>query len=442
MTSTERLAELFSSCTYDTVPESTKRKSSIGFLDYLECMYAAEEKDSRIQSSLAFALKEPGKQRLLGTKLSSFSSGAAFYNAARGAVSYRNAIVRRGIIHPSEIAFSAALAVADEWTNIRDIFTAFICGVEIMSRLGEGIQKGGKSPSIRMSAVVGSVGAAVASGKVTGLAASQLTSAIALASHYSFGTNQWADEGTGEDVYQAGFSVSIGVMASQLASFGAVGSKSSIEGKNGLFRCFCDSDIASEVYEQNIGKSFAVDELEFKSVEGCLMTQAPFRASMNLVSQEGPQKNFQKVQIHISEQAMAQPGCDSFSVENSVQAKMNIRYVVASVLSGVKPGEIRWNPPYDDALMEKMKRIELVKCENYSKLFPKRLPCLLCLTKEDGTETKAIVEDFGGLSDSEVIERFLDTWKKKKPLQEGQKVVDLILNKTNASLSELTDLLN
>ena len=153
------------------------------------------------------------------------------------------------------------------------------------------------------------------------------------------------------------------------------------------------------------------------------MTQSPGELASRIIVDF---KNIKKVNIFIPRQALLQPGCDSYSVVNSINAKMNIRFVVAYCL--IHHGEkINFNPPYEKKVLDLMKLCTLIENPSATMTFPERIPASIEIELENGL-IRQDLEDFHTLSDDEDLERFRNTLSKNEKSFNINQIVETILN--------------
>ncbi len=432
---TKNLSGFFCSLVKRDIPESTWKGVNRSILDMIECVYSSERSDSRIQG--IYRTIKTNRQagcRLWGLGEFASMQDAALYNASCGAISYRNSLIRQSGTHPMEIVAASCIAAAEEhglkWDSV---VLGVICGVEIVNRLGMALQKAGLKPSFRNTAICAPIGAAVGVSKTLGLEPNHMANAIALASHFSFGTNQWGKSGTGEDVFQAGFGARNGLLCAVMAGNGAVGADVSLEGDAGLLACYGAQEHA-HVLTDGLGDSWSIDCLEYKPIGACLMTQTPAQAITRLVGDCGIGiDDVKDVKIMVCAQALRQPGCDSLEVGNLIQAKMNIRYVVASILAGSRISEIRWAPPYDSDVMDLMRRIRLIEKPEYTMTFPGRVATTIVVSTLEGKILEIEMEDFKSLSADESMELFRKVVDSKNGCGSAEMIAESLKDKSLTS---------
>ena len=164
--------------------------------------------------------------------------GAAFANsklmhATNQADSYRM------LTHPGPCVIPAALASAQLGdASGAQLITAMAAGYEVESRIAGDFIASTQARGFRSSPVYGTLGAAVATGKLLGLTEDQMVTAIALACTFTAGTNEGPRSGGREMMFHEPQSTRSGIMAALLAREDVRGSEEALEGPAGFYNAF------------------------------------------------------------------------------------------------------------------------------------------------------------------------------------------------------------
>ncbi len=168
--------------------------------------------------------------------------GAAFANsklmhATNQADSYRM------LTHPGPCVIPAALASAQlGGSNGRELITAMAAGYEAEARIAGDFIASIQARGFRSSPIFGTLGAAVATGKLLGLTEDQMVNAIALASTFTAGTNEGPRSGGREMMFHEPQSTRSGIMAALLAREDFRGSEEALEGPAGFYNAFAGNN--------------------------------------------------------------------------------------------------------------------------------------------------------------------------------------------------------
>ena len=164
--------------------------------------------------------------------------GAAFANsklmhATNQSDSYRM------LTHPGPCVIPAALASAELSGNTgQQLLTALAAGYEVESRIAGDFIPSVQARGFRSSPLFGTLGAAVATGKLLGLTEDQMVTALALACTFTAGTNEGPRSGGREMMFHEPQATRSGIMAALLARENVQGSETSLEGDAGFYNAF------------------------------------------------------------------------------------------------------------------------------------------------------------------------------------------------------------
>jgi 2-methylcitrate dehydratase PrpD len=165
-------------------------------------------------------------------------AGAAFANsklmhATNQSDSYRM------LLHPGPCVIPAVLASAElEMSTGKQLLTAMAAAYEVESRIGGDFIPSTQARGFRSSAVYGTLGSAVGTGKLLDLTEDQLVTCIALACTFTGGTNEGPRSGGREMMFHEPMSTRTGIMAALLARENVKGSEMSLEGDAGFYNAF------------------------------------------------------------------------------------------------------------------------------------------------------------------------------------------------------------
>ncbi|KAH8590205.1 hypothetical protein B0O99DRAFT_664268 [Bisporella sp. PMI_857] len=224
-----------------------------------------------------------GNSTILGTDILVDAPTAALINGIASHADDYDDTHRDNPIHPSGPVLSALLAVA-EWkapVSGEDFMTAFVAGVEAECKLGVSVFPEHYNIGWHITSTVGSVGAAVAVGKLIGLDIPELQQAISIASvqvtgmHESFGTDT--------KPFHVGRAAQNGLMAALLAQRGMSASMEGLEAPRGWAHVVstrenltAEFDTLGEVWEmtRNTFKPFPCDRIIHAAIDGWIQLRS------------------------------------------------------------------------------------------------------------------------------------------------------------------------
>ncbi|MCH2526236.1 MAG: MmgE/PrpD family protein [Dehalococcoidia bacterium] len=264
---TESLSRILSrfiiSTDYDNLPPEVidKMKTSL-FHSLVVSILGAET--SHGKAAVELAKVEEGKENgatilVDGTKAT--RSGAAFANsklmhATNQSDSYRM------LIHPGPCIIPAVLAAAELGSSSgKDVLSAMAVAYEVESRLAGDFIPSVQARGFRSSPIFGTLGSAIATGKLLGLDEDQMVTAVALASTFTCGTNEGPRSGGREMMFHEPQATRNGLMAALLAKENVKGSETSLEGDAGFYNAFVGNNKGDLSYVFNGPNTVSLDSI-------------------------------------------------------------------------------------------------------------------------------------------------------------------------------------
>jgi 2-methylcitrate dehydratase PrpD len=273
----------------DEAPPEVTAAAKAGVLDTIGVILAgAPEPVTRI---VADAVAEEGSRPVadqLGADLRTSAEGAALVNGTSGhALDYDDVHLSvRG--HPSTVILPAALAAAQNvHASGRSLLEAYVVGVEVMAKLGRAVGAAHYRAGWHPTSTLGTLGAAMAAGKLLSLDASRLEHAMAIAVSEACGSQQ--NFGTMTKPFHPGHASRCGVHAARLARMGMTGSPTAIEGPFGFFAVFSFGDAQPERLSETLGRVFDLVSpgLTVKKYPCCFATHRAADGVLDLIEEYG-----------------------------------------------------------------------------------------------------------------------------------------------------------
>jgi 2-methylcitrate dehydratase PrpD len=167
------------------------------------------------------------------TRFGAASANSKLMHATNQADSYRM------LLHPGPCIIPAGLATAElGGCSGKELLTALAAGYEVEARIGGDFIPTTQARGFRSSAVYGTLGPAIATGKLLGLTEDQLVTALALACTFTGGTTEGPRSGGREMVFHEPNATRNGIMAALLARENVRGSELALEGEAGFYNAF------------------------------------------------------------------------------------------------------------------------------------------------------------------------------------------------------------
>ena len=290
--------------------------------------------------------------------------------------------------HPAIHVVPAALALAEaRKLSGRLLLTALIHGYEVGARIGIACK-------IRMSmhphGSWGTVGAAVAVGKLLGYDYTAMREMINVSSSLTLATSRrtMLEGGLVRNVY-SGISGYMGIFAHQLVDAGFNGEK------DGLQTVF--GSVVSDKYEpgamtDRLGERFEIMRNYFKRHACCRYNHATLDALQEIMARaSGGRIRPEDVRkVEVSTYSLAAQLCDQ-QPKNTLAGKFSIPFAVATTIVHGHTGVSCFTPQaiHNRTARELAKKVRVVEDPELTAMMPDQRPSRIALTLKDGTQLKA-----------------------------------------------------
>jgi 2-methylcitrate dehydratase PrpD len=237
--------------------------------------------------------------------------------------------------HPSSAVIPGVLAVAERVGGVsgEEFITAVALAQDLFARLRRHVTW---KEDWHLTTVIAVFATAAACGRILKLSESQLVDALGIAYLQSSGTMELA-YGTGSDlrgIYSA-FTSKAGVLAALMAQKGITGTRSSFEGKAGLFNVYFEGKYDRAGILDKLGSRFLGAEIIYKPWPSCGLTHAYIDAALGLLREHAiTPDDIQHVKVMVGESAknLCEPLPLRRAPATTVDAKFSIPFSVAVAL--------------------------------------------------------------------------------------------------------------
>jgi 2-methylcitrate dehydratase PrpD len=237
---------------------------------------------SRAARQLALELGGTGTSTVLlcGSRLD--AARAAFVNGAYAHACDLDDTHVGSMHHPGASILPAVLAMAERVdAGGRALLEAAICGYEASLRIGLAVQPSMFQRGFMATPTCGTLGAALAVGKLLKFNAQDMAGALGAASNYAGGLAQFYKSGSVIKRINGARGAESGVMAALLTRQGIWGPRDILEGEAGFFRAVADTFDASQV-TGDLGREYRLMEVSTKIHAGAGRLQAAVDAGLAL----------------------------------------------------------------------------------------------------------------------------------------------------------------
>jgi 2-methylcitrate dehydratase PrpD len=267
---TEQVAEFAAALRYDDLPADVVRMAKLLVLDTLGTTLAATTLGDGCKEVVAVmsARGDRPESTIVGFEQMVSAPDAAFANGALAHALNYDAISSE-VGHIGVNCLTAPLAVAETVAPVsgKEFLTAVVVAAEVTARLTAAAMRERRrlSEQIQAGQFFAYLGAAAGAGRVLGLDAKAMHSALGLAVMQVAGSRQSILEGDvpAKAIYGA-FPNQCGVLSALLAAGGLEAGIDAIGGKAGLFGLGTNGDFLSEVISSGLGSTWLFLLAQFK----------------------------------------------------------------------------------------------------------------------------------------------------------------------------------
>jgi len=389
----DQIATYVCQCRFDDLPSEIVQRGKEVVADSLAVIAAGAQEEE--VKALTARMVVPGAARmatLIGTGLRTEPLKAALINGTAGTFLELDEGHQFARGHPGIHVVPAALAEAEqEKLSGRELLTALVVGYEIGARIGMACK-------IRMSmhphGTWGTVGAAVAVGKLMGYEEPGMKEIINLSSSLALATSRrtMLEGGTVRNVY-AGVSGYMGVLAHHLVQSGFTGER---DGLDTIFGTVVSDTFLPEVMTEELGRRFEITRNYFKRHACCRYNHATLDALKAIVAKTpgGRIQPEEVAKVEVMTYSLAAQLCDQ-NPQNTLAAKFSIPFAVATFIVHGDAGVKSFTPrAVDDPLVKALaQKVTVLEDSSLTAMMPARRPSRVRLVLTDGTllEAEALV---------------------------------------------------
>ncbi|KAI0598861.1 hypothetical protein F4775DRAFT_553324 [Biscogniauxia sp. FL1348] len=359
---------------------------------------------------------------------------AAFVNGVASHVDDYDDTLLESIIHPTGVVASALLAVA-EWkapVSGSDFLTAFVAGVEAESKLSLSVWPEHYDVGWHSTSTTGSIGAAVAVGKLIGLDTTRMQHAIGVASTQVVGMQAFF--GSMTKSFHVGRAAQGGMLAALLAGNGYTSSLEALEAQYGWLHVVSTRENASAYFGQ-LGKTWEIEKNTFKPfpcgivlhpiIDGCIQLQ-------NQTETEGKSiAEIKSVDLRVNPEVLILTG--QIDPQTGLEGKFSVYHAAAvGLLYGeATPTQFTDEVVKNTTVVDMRKKVNVTTDEGVSED-----QAYITITFEDGSTFEKHVEHAVGslenpLSVDDLKKKFMDQVSRQIGTARAEKAYDAFTNIAN-----------
>jgi 2-methylcitrate dehydratase PrpD len=329
---TRRLAEYAVEIRYSDLPAAVVEKGKERILDTLGCMIAGCT-EALASLMIRYAEETGGRPEatIVGFGHRTNAAKAALVNGTLGhALDYDDTQLSFSG-HPSTVLLPAALSLGEKLDRSgQAILEAFLAGFEVACKIGRGVNPSLYDHGWHATSVIGVLGAVVTAGKLIGLTAGEMASALGLAASQACGLKE--NFGTMTKPLHAGRAAESAVMSALLAREGFTASQQIFEARRGYCAVF-SKEYDLETMVKDLGNPYDIlsPGVHTKPYPSCLMTHTIIDATRFLAESHGIRpEEVDSVECGIS--SLAASALIHMDPKTGLQGKFSAPYVIAASL--------------------------------------------------------------------------------------------------------------
>ncbi|NNE83265.1 MAG: MmgE/PrpD family protein [Alphaproteobacteria bacterium] len=418
---TRQIAEFVDMLAYDDLPSEVIARTKLLILDIAGNVVRARH-DAESTPSLLAAVERlglaDGDCTVIGDDRRYAPSAAALLNGTLAHSLDFDDTHATASLHSSAPIVPAALAAAEMvGASGKDFIAAIVAGYEVQIRLGLALDPSAHyDRGFHPTATCGVFGATVAAGKLLGLDADSIESALGIALSQAAGSMQFLADGAWTKRSHVGQAAQNGLICATLAAEGFQGPREAFEGKWGfLFAYAPDADPAK--VSDGLGARWETLNLAVKPYPSCRYTHAAMDALATLKREhEIDPADIVSVEIGLPEtgwKIVGIPESDKQSPKSVVDGQFSMPFCAAVML---REGTLSWDHYathlQDETTLGLGRRVSTVIDAQADALFPANMAGS-AKVETANTSFEAFVEMPKGepgnfLSEAEFLEKFND----------------------------------
>ena len=286
--------------------------------------------------SVAEQTPSPPESTVIGTGRKLPSAYAAFANGALvHALDYDDTHAG-ALVHATATVLPAAFAVGERTlADGNSILTAAISGFETVARIGRAVPHGFHRRGFHATSVCGVFSAALVASRLEGLSETEAVNALGIAGSQASGSLEFLSDGSSTKQLHPGWCSLAGVTASRLASAGATGPDTILEGPYGLYRSYAGESVEPESVLDGLGSEWETSKITIKPYPVCQLSHASLDALSQLLGEIPDLAMIEAIDFDIPNESIpvvCEPNSSKIRPRSAYEAKFSLAWTAAVLL--------------------------------------------------------------------------------------------------------------
>ncbi len=433
---TQKIVSFVRETAFEDLPSRVVDHSKLVLLDTLGAMLAASNPKypaGKILVNFAKTLGGREESSIIGWSFKSSCIHAAIVNGTFGYYCDIEAHHPEAVVHPAATIAPTSLAVGErEKVDGKEFLLSFILGTDLDCRVSMAL-----NPRIlydrgfHPSCVAGTIGAAVAAGRLFQLSGDQLPIALGLAAQQTSGLLAWKEDfSENSRPFNHSIAARNGITAGLLAKLGFGGPPDIFEGRYHLFRAFSgEGGWNVDSLTRNIGEDFSIMELAFKKYSCCAFLHPGLDGLLRIMEKHHLKSS------DIREIVLRFPKNGTELIDGTELRSHSAQYIlpVAAVNREIMIDDILYDQTVEPEVKRLVENMTVVGDEILDKVFPEQYASIVELTTDDGRRFSERVDYAAGtpqnpFTQREIEEKFHRLCKEVLDSSTAGKIMDTVEN--------------
>ena len=419
---------------FNDIPEDVIQHAKLVLLDALGALLAASHPKysaGRILTEIIEDLGGVEESTIVGKGFKSSCINAALVNGTLGYYCDIEAHHPEAVVHPAATIVPTCLAIGErEKADGKEFIIAFILGTEFDCRVSSAL-----NPRVlydrgfHPSSIAGTIGAAVAAGRLVGLDSNQFSIALGLAAQQTSGLLAWKEDFS-ENARPFNHSIAArnGLTAALLAKRGFGGPPDIFEGIYHIFRAYSKEDECDPgKLTVDLGRKFSITELAFKRYSCCAFLHPGLDAlSVIMDKQRLESKDIESIVLRF-----AKNGTELIDGTELRSHSAQYIFPIAALDRKVMIDDILYDRRSEPEVERLMARTRVVGDEELDAGYPELYPSIVEVTTTDGRKVSERVDYAAGtpqnpFSREEIEKKFFELSGQVVEREVGERIVALV----------------
>ncbi|CAL8480412.1 MmgE/PrpD family protein [Caballeronia sp. S22] len=246
----------------------------------------------------------------------------------------------RGVIHSTASALPVAFNLAErENASGADLLTAYLCAMEVSTRVGSAAKSGFHNAGFHPTGLVGAFGCALGAARLLGLSVEKAQHAQGIVLSMASGNLEFLQDGAWTKRLHPGWAAVAGATSATLAKHGYIGPGAAYEGRFGLYALYMKQSLEAgdiDIATAGLGETWEIDGVALKPIPACHFTHASSDAAIALHRAHGLKaSDIERVIVRVPGPTIpivCEPVAPKQNPSNSYDAQFSIPYIVATGL--------------------------------------------------------------------------------------------------------------